>query len=276
MANVERLVVLAPALIPAALVVGAFGVYVALCLVGRRPPVRTERDKARGNAFDFLIDFFHWLLGPIERLIFSSGLRPNHLTLAALACCVGAGLAIATRHLATAGWLYIIAGGLDILDGRLARKKNLSSRSGAFLDSVSDRWGELFVFSGFAWFLRDSYWLLAVLLAVIGSVMVSYTRARGESLKVVLGGGLMQRGERIALVSSATLVTAWFDAVKDTQEYGIAVIGVGLTITGVLASATAVGRLVRGYRELQRLERQEAGDSDTEIPVSSKLRDVKR
>lgn len=270
----ERLVVLAPALIPAAFVLGGLGLYTLLCALGRRPPERTT--KTRGNAFDFLIHFFHWLIQPIERVIFSSRLTPNHLTLAALACCIGAGLSIATRHLATAGWLYIIAGGLDILDGRLARAKKLSTKAGAFLDSVSDRWGELFVFSGFAWFLRDSYWLLAVLLAAIGSMMVSYTRARGEGLNVELGGGVMQRGERIALVSVATLVTAWFDAVKDTQEYGIAVIGVGLTITGVLASATAIGRLVRGYRELERLDREKTGESNTKLPVSSKLHDIKR
>lgn len=270
----ERLVVLAPALVPAALVLGGFAVYVVLCLTGRRPPIRTT--KTRGNAFDFLIHFFHWLIQPIERVIFSSRLTPNHLTLAALVCCVGAGLAIATRHLATAGWLYVFSGGLDILDGRLARAKKISTKSGAFLDSVSDRWGELFVFSGFAWFLRDSYWLLAVLLAMAGSVMVSYTRARGESLGIELAGGAMQRAERICLVSAGTLVTAWFDAVKDTQEYGIAVIGVALTLTGILASWTAVGRMVRGFKELGRLDREEAGESDTKLPVSSKLHDVKR
>lgn len=271
----ERLVVLAPALVPAGLILGAFALYSLLTLIGKQPPKRTKKE--RGNAFDFLIHFFHWFIQPVERLIFRSKLTPNHLTLLALCCCVGAGLAIATRHLATAGWLYVISGGLDILDGRLARHKKISTRSGAFLDSVTDRWGELFVFSGFAWFLRDSYWLLAVLMAMGGSVMVSYTRARGESLNVTLAGGIMQRGERIALVSIATLVTAWFDAVRETQEYGIAVIGVALSITGVLTAATAIGRWVRGFRELERLEREERGDSDdVKVPVTNKLRDVKR
>jgi hypothetical protein len=87
----------------------------------------------------------------------------------------------------------------------------------------------------------------------------------------------MQRGERIALVACGTLVTAWFDAVKDTQEYGIAVIGVALTITGVLASGTAIGRWIRGYRELERLERLERGDDpDIKVPVTTELHDVKR
>src|SRR4029077_18703874 len=106
---------------------------------------------------------------------------------------------------------------LDVLDGRLARAMNRQSRAGAFLDSVTDRWGELFVFTGFAWFLRGSVWLLAVMLAVIGSVMVSYTRARGESLGIVLDGGNMQRAERIALVSLGTLVTAYFHSTLSTR-----------------------------------------------------------
>lgn len=259
---------------PAAIVLGGFTLYCVLILIGRSPAKQTNKE--RGNAFDFLIQFFYWLITPVERLMLSSRVTPNHVTMLALACCIGAGLAIATRHLATAGWLYIAAGGLDILDGRLARAKKISSKSGAFLDSVTDRWGELFVFSGFAWFLRDSAWLLAVLLAMAGSMMVSYTRARGESLNVTLGGGIMQRGERIALVSIATLVTAWFDAVKETQEYGIAVIGVGLTITGVLVSWTAIGRMVRGFRELERQERDDKDDDVVDVPVTSKLRDVKR
>ena len=245
--------------------VAAFFFYVGLCLIGRRPP-RSEK-RARGNAFDFFIHFFIWLIGPIERAIVSLRITPNQLTVAALLCCVGSGLAIATRHLSTAAWLYATAGALDVLDGRLARARGLSSKSGARLDSVTDRWGELIVFSGFAWFLRDSAWLLAVLLAMAGSMMVSYTRARGEALGVTLSGGIMQRAERICLVSIATLVTAWFDSVRETADFGIQVIGVALVICGVLASGTAIGRWGRGFRLLQAQERAERG----ETPVKTQL-----
>jgi len=244
--------------VPAGIFVIGFILYCTLCLLGRRPAITERRE--RGNAFDFLIHFFIWLIGPIERVIQSLKITPNHLTIAALVCFAGSGLAIATRHLSTAAWLYIAAGGLDVLDGRLARARGMSSRSGALLDSVTDRWGELLVFSGFAWFLRDSVWLLAVLLAMAGSIMVSYTRARGEALGVKLAGGVMQRAERIALVSVATLVTAWFDAVRETAEFGIQVIGVALVICGVLASGTAIGRWIRGYKLLRAEELAESGE----------------
>ena len=92
--------------------------------------------------------------------------------------------------------------------------------AGALFDSVSDRWGELFVFAGYVWFLHDSPWLLAVMAAIGGSMMVSYTRARAEGLGVELAGGVMQRAERIVLVAGGTLIAAWYGGDLDTLRPG--------------------------------------------------------
>jgi phosphatidylglycerophosphate synthase len=255
---VERIVILAPALVPVAYFLVALGIYSALCLIGQRPV--TGESRKHSAFFYFFIDYFIWMLRPIERAVLKNPrLTPNHLTFTSLAACASAGLAIATNHMATAGWLYIFAGALDILDGRVARATNRQSKAGAFLDSVTDRWGELFVFTGFAWFLHGSPWLLAVMLAVTGSLMVSYTRARGEALGIALDGGNMQRAERIALVAIGTLITAWFNAARDTEEYGIHVIGVSMLIVGVGSTGTAISRWVQGYRMLR--EREEGRQS---------------
>jgi len=222
--------------------------YSFLCATGQRPP-QTE-DRERGNFFDFFIHYFVWVIGPIEVFVRALRLTPNQVTLTALAFCGGAAFSIGTGHMATAGWLYVAAGMCDVLDGRLARATNQQSRAGAFLDSVTDRWGELLVFGGFAWFLRDSAWLLAVMLAVSGSVMVSYSRARGEALGIALAGGIMQRTERMTIVSIGTLITAWFNAAPETVHYGFHVMGVALLLTGVGSVGTAVSRMIRGYRLL--------------------------
>lgn len=249
----ERVIILAPALVPVAYFLVAFVIYSGMVALGHRP--KTGESRKHSRFFYFFIDYFIWMLRPIERaLLKNPRLTPNHLTFTSLAACASAGLAIATNHMATAGWLYIFAGALDVLDGRLARATGQSGKAGAFLDSVTDRWCELFVFTGFAWFLHESAWLLAVMLAVTGSLMVSYTRARGESLGIALDGGAMQRAERIALVSIGTLITAWFNAVHDTREYGIHVIGVALFIVGAGSTATAVSRWVQGYRMLRDAE----------------------
>lgn len=248
----ERVSVLLPALIPFAAGITAFLVYCGMVLVGRRPVTGENRKHSR--FFYFFIDYFLWMLRPFERALRASRLSPDACTFIALAACAGSGLAIATGHLATAGWLYIVGGGLDVLDGRLARAANRQSKAGAFLDSVVDRWCELLVFTGFAWFLRDSAWLLAVMGAVIGSVMVSYTRARGEGLGIVLDGGAMQRAERMAIISVATLVTAWFHASSTTRDIAPHVIGVALLITGVGSTATALWKGAVGYRMLKARE----------------------
>lgn len=254
----ERVIILAPALVPVAYFLVALVVYSGLCLIGQRPDTGERRKHSR--FFYFFIDYFLWMLRPVERaLLKNPRLTPNHLTFTSLAACASAGIAIATGHMATAGWLYIFAGALDVLDGRLARATGHASKAGAFLDSVTDRWCELFVFTGFAWFLHDTGWLFAVMLAAGGSLMVSYTRARGEALGIALDGGAMQRAERIALVSIGTLITAWFNAARDTQEYGIHVIGVALLIVGVGSSATAVSRWAQGYRMLRDAEEQTRG-----------------
>lgn len=269
----ERLYILAPALIPVAYILLGFAYYCFLHWTGRAPQVEGADRRSRKDFFGpFILGFTLWIIRPLERAFLAGKVSPNVLTVCSLLSCCVSGTAIATNHMATAAWAYIVAGIFDILDGRLARRTNQSSQAGAFLDSVSDRWGELVVFCGFAWFLRDSAWLAAVMLAVAGSMMVSYTRARGEGLGIKLAGGLMQRAERIALVSVGTLLTAWFDAASDTAEYGPHVIGVALLLTGVGSSATAIGRWYRGYKILKEREQTAAQAAEEAAKDSAKAR----
>jgi phosphatidylglycerophosphate synthase len=248
---VDRLSILAPALLGILFFAVMFGVYCVLCLIGRTPDVvGVERRRFSEILGPFLVRWMLWMIRPVERLFIASGLPPNLITGLSLVLCVGAGMAIASGHLATAAWLYTLAGITDILDGRLARATGRQSKAGALLDSVADRWGELAVFTGCAWYLRDGVWLLAVMLAIAGSMMVSYTRARGEGLGLNLDGGTMQRAERIVLVVFGTMTAAWFAATPPQADYAAPAIGVALLLCGALASFTAIGRAVKGYRAL--------------------------
>lgn len=256
----ERLAILAPA---------AFGVgFVVAMLVLYTVLARTQRlgdlgpYKPNFVLGPFWAGFMVWLLRPVERVLLFARVAPIHVTAASLALCVSAGVAVAFGHLASGAWLYILGGMLDLLDGRLARALDRQSRSGALFDSVADRWGELALFTGFAWYLRSAdAWLLAVMLATAGSVMVSYTRARAEALGVELSSGAMQRAERIALVSIGTLVAAWLDASEHTASLAPSVVGVALAVCGVLSCATAIRRWSTAHRALaateQRIEEPE-------------------
>jgi phosphatidylglycerophosphate synthase len=100
------------------------------------------------------------------------------------------------------GWLYLFVGIVDIFDGRVARATGRSSRAGAFWDSVADRYSEIAVFVGLVAWYRGSWIVAVALAALLGSLMVSYVRARAEALGLaeLAARGAMQRPERIFLL----------------------------------------------------------------------------
>jgi phosphatidylglycerophosphate synthase len=232
----------------------AFAVYCALCLTGRAP--RPDHVKHNQLFGPFFARFLVWMISPLERLLIGR-VSPNVITAASLMMCGITGAAVALGHLPGAVWLYAFAGILDVLDGRLARLSNQQTPAGALFDSVSDRWGELFVFAGYAWYLHDSLWLLAVMAAIGGSMMVSYTRARAEGLGVALSGGVMQRAERIVLVASGTLVAAWYGGDVETASLIEPILGVTLLICGLASTGTAAATrrpcsTIRSWRRSRR------------------------
>ena len=268
----DLLVVVAPAIILVGLLIVGFAAYSLLCAVGRAPQVAGLEGK-RFSLGRYFIVYWHWVLSPAERFLVRKRVSPNTITLIALAVSVASGVAIALGHLATGGWLYILSGTLDIIDGRLARATQRTSAAGGFLDSVADRWSEAAVFSGFAWLLRDTNWSLAVIIALAGSMMVSYVRAAGEVRGTLLDGGLMKRPERILVVSAGTLACAGLASVPSTMAMVPTVMGSVLAFVGAGSILTALGRWVKGYRNLQGMERAAMGGvhSDSETPASTGL-----
>ncbi|HEY0255119.1 MAG TPA: CDP-alcohol phosphatidyltransferase family protein [Kofleriaceae bacterium] len=239
----DRFYLLAPALFLLATFVGAFILYGVLVVTRRVQLMNVKHNEVLGP---FFASYLVWFVGPVERLLLGR-VSPNVITSLSLVLCAITGLAIALGHLPGAVWLYVFAGICDVLDGRLARKTGKQSPAGAFFDSVCDRWGELFVFAGYGWYLHASTWLLAVFAALGGSLMVSYTRARAEGLGIQLAGGWMQRAERIVVVTGGTLIAAWY---RDDVENQVAIVGVTMLVCGIASAGTALGRFIVGYRRL--------------------------
>jgi len=233
---VEYLLLLAPAIaVVASLAIG-------MIVYGwRRPPVfGFKHNRVFGP---FLAGFLVWALGPVERRLLHR-VSPTAITVISLVLCLATGAVVAAGWIYIGVWLYVAAGILDILDGRLARLGNRDTKAGALFDSVADRWGELAVFTGFAWWAHDSLWLLAVMAAIAGSMMVSYTRARAESLGAAASGGIMQRAERIVLVSGGTLVAALVPGAA------LPIVGVTMALCGAASCATAIRRWQVAYQSL--------------------------
>lgn len=182
-----------------ALALGSLPVY---ALVGRR-----DADASRkGTTFlmglgNFFVHWFMWALGPVERVVLRLGWSPDVFNFAGLAFGLLSGLCIGTGQLEAGGWAIALGGVCDILDGRVARAHNLASPYGQFIDSTLDRFVEVFALLGFVFYLRGfPFGPLTAAAAMAGSLLVSYTRARGESVGVLCKEGLMQRAERLVLM----------------------------------------------------------------------------
>lgn len=260
----DRLTLLAPALLLLTILSITFVIYVGRCAVGRAPRVLGIKH----NQFfgPYLARYLIWVMGPVERALIGR-VTPNQITALSLAMCGGCGVAAGLGHLGLAAWLFTLAGMLDIIDGRLARRLNQQTAAGALFDSVSDRWGELFALTGYAWYLRDSPWLLAVMGVISSSMMVSYTRARAEGLKVEISGGLMQRAERISLLSIGSLVAGWFASDPLTADRTIPVIGGTMVLCAIASTATAVGRWIAAHRALAARDAIEPPPREPELEV---------
>ena len=195
--------------------------------------------------------YMMWVLSPFERLLARLHVSPSAITFASLVAAVGSALCLSRGRFGAGGWLYLVTGMLDILDGRVARATGRVSRAGAFFDSVIDRYAELAVLSGLAIYYRDRWVLAVALAAAVGSVMVSYVRARGEALGVDVKVGTMQRPERLfylgLMVCQSPAWEALFPSVGKTL-FAPAV--AALLLLGASANVTALRRIRHTLRAL--------------------------
>ena len=145
---------------------------------------------------------------PVARGLLQAHVRPNHLTVVGLGVSIVAASVLAHGRFRTGAVLLTLAGLFDFFDGSLARLANRVSAFGAFLDSVVDRYSDLVVLLGIVLFYHwaaDTFGLLLTLVTVVGTVMVSYTKARTQSIGLTCEIGLMERPERlIVLIAGAT------------------------------------------------------------------------
>lgn len=204
----------------------------------------------------YLRHYMMWVLSPAERALARLGVSPSAITFASLLTAVASAMCLSRGRFGAGGWLYLVTGMLDILDGRVARRTGRVTAAGAYFDSVIDRYAELLVFSGLAFYYRSSWVLAVVLCAAIGSMMVSYARARGESLGVDVKIGTMQRPERLFYLGLLLAHSPLWEAAWPTHTghplHPPAVLA--LALLGLSANVTAVRRIVHTMRVLDARE----------------------
>jgi CDP-diacylglycerol--glycerol-3-phosphate 3-phosphatidyltransferase len=236
------------------IVVTSFLVFCAKVLVYGMP--KSPRVQQEGDSIflsKLFMEFWTWFIRPIVQLLIKFRVSPDAITIMGAIVAAGAGLAFYFGSFLVGGWMILAAGTFDMLDGNVARAINGTSKSGAFLDSTLDRYAELFMFAGLISYYKDTSFLVVVLLAVIGSMMVSYSRARAEGVGVEARMGNMQRTERIVYLGLGTafapVVASLIEpnAIKPYYHLGMLVI----TVVAIFANATAIRRMIYTYKTLK-------------------------
>ena len=206
---------------------------------------------------DFLQQVIYKIINPLIKGMIKIGITPNIVTTMGFIGNIVAAvffiyasqepdLAAQTTSLGWGGFIIIASGLFDMMDGRLARMGNMSSSFGAMWDSTLDRYSELVSLFGIVLvFLEDDGWFwmgVVTFAAMVGSVMVSYVRARAEGLGLECKVGLMQRPERVVV----TALTAILTGLSGSLWW----LAGGMILIAVLANITAFWRVAYCYKKL--------------------------
>lgn len=212
------------------------------------------------NYRDFLQKIIYHIIDPFIRLMIKIGITPNGITAAGFAGnlialwffidaaqCWNNGPRDSYSLVCWGGIIILAAGLFDMMDGRLARMGNMSSRFGALWDSTLDRYSELVTLFGICllFIKADWFWLSVVTFAaMVGSVMVSYVRARAEGLGIECKVGLMQRPERVVVTAATAIITGLTE--------NLWWLAGGMMLIAFLANITAFWRIGHCYKELNK------------------------
>ena len=161
-------------------------------------------NKEKKTFTDILREQFKGILDPIGAFLNRLGLMPNTMTIIGLVGTTMGAALIAIGHVTWGGIMILLMGPIDALDGTMARLRGEASQFGAFVDSVSDRYSELAIYGGlFIYFIQREDWLSCVLvyMAAAGSILVSYVKARAESLGFEARIGILTRVERYLVLA---------------------------------------------------------------------------
>lgn len=208
---------------------------------------------------DGIQHFVYKVIDPGVRAAVKIGITPNVVTtLGMLGNAVGAGMlvyaALYSEGYSMIGWagiVIIVSSIMDMVDGYMARTANMCSTFGAFYDSVLDRYCELLTLSGLAFYFMQTGWPLAAVItfcSLIGSIMVSYVRARAEGLDLECKVGLMQRPERVVVTILGMILAGFCQPLVSFDALWFVI--VSQAIIAVLANYTAFYRIIHVKNQL--------------------------
>lgn len=228
---------------------------------------------------DTLQQTIYKVIDPVVKVFIKLGLTPNMVTTIGFVMNIGVAVIFILgaeegnrgdlSYVGWAGAMILFAGLFDMLDGQVARLGNMSSKYGALFDSVLDRYSELVLFLGICYYLIGHHYFLSSLFAfigLIGSMMVSYVRARAEGLGIECKGGLMQRPERVVLLGVSALLCGvignyiggdyklYIPGIPFQVFESISIFTIPITILALLTNITAINRMRDSKKALEQMK----------------------
>ncbi|MBE0415680.1 MAG: CDP-alcohol phosphatidyltransferase family protein [Dehalococcoidia bacterium] len=183
----------------------------------------------------------HRLAEPVARLVAKTGVTPNALTILGFLLIIGVAWVLSQGYFLLGGFLMVIASSFDFIDGALARVTGRSTRFGALLDSSLDRYSEAVLLFGLLWFYAwqpaTQQEVLLIFATIVGSLLVSYVRARAEGLGLDAEVGIMRRTVRILILALGLVINQ---------------VPIILWILAILTNLTAVQRLFYVWRRTRK------------------------
>jgi CDP-diacylglycerol--glycerol-3-phosphate 3-phosphatidyltransferase len=188
----------------------------------------------------FLVEWAYWFFSPVVRAAVALGIHPDVFSWSSLVLHLVGAVLLARGEFGLGGWMLVLGSFCDAIDGVVARARGVASDAGEVLDAAVDRWAEMAVFFGLAWYYRSLWWAFFLAVAACaGSIMVSYARAKGEAFGIDAKGGLMQRHERAAWLCSSTVLSGIWEAFRPSPGFAHhGMVLVALAAIAVLANWT--------------------------------------
>ncbi len=194
------------------------------------------------------INGFYAFFNPVGDFLESANIHPHVVTVSGFFLTIIAAGFFWNGHMFLGGIILILAGACDALDGRLARKTNRTSDFGAILDSTLDRYSEIVVFIGLAAFFHSAIMSAIIIMAIAGSLLTAYIRARAEGLGLECKIGLMQRPERVTFIAVGAVIGAMIDFIFGTHQplLKLAILGIA-----ILGNITVIQRVLHVRTQLK-------------------------
>lgn len=220
------------------------------------------------------------VIDPFVRVLIKLGLTPNAVTTIGFVLNIGVAVIFIIggekgnrgdlTYIGWAGALILFAGLFDMLDGQVARLGNMKSTFGALYDSVLDRYSEQIMFLGICYYLVAHHYFLSSIfafIALMGSMMVSYVRARAEGLGIECSGGLMQRPERVVTIGVFAIICGvaslyiggdyklYIPGIKFHIFETMSIFTIPITVLALLTNITAYNRLMGSKKSIEEMEK---------------------